>query len=98
MEIPEIWFLLGNHLHQDFMVDYPDFISGLMFIIQDFSPNQNIALHNFLLSLKEMSLSNQQLAEIWAKSGSQILIGDQNTQAIYDELLKAVELQLKKQT
>jgi len=94
MDIPEIWLYFGNSIHQDFMFDFPDLISGFVYIITDFSPEQTIQLHDFLLELKKLPLDNRQLSNIWEQSGTQILIGEKNTSLIFDELLKIVELQI----
>src|SRR6056297_2112207 len=45
---PTSWRKLGKHLHQDFLIEYPDFYSGISKLIMELSPSQSAEIERFL--------------------------------------------------
>lgn len=92
---PEVWKKLGNYLHQDFMLDYPDFWSG----IEDFASGLGSAEQEQLIQFLESLVRNEQpggaLKKVWLKSGAQVLVAAASTKEFYVELLQHVRNQMR---
>ena len=95
MEFPEIWLFFGAQIHQDFLIDYPDFLSGIFDLLNDLTENQRVELYEFLKDVKSSGYSNQQLLKIWEGSGAEIFVVSEKINLLFDEIYKATEGKVK---
>ena len=95
MELPEIWLFFGAQIHQDFLIDYPDFLSGISDLLDDLTASQRVELYEFLRDIKSNGYSNQQLAKVWGGSGAEIYIVGERFDLFFDEIYKVVEKSVK---
>lgn len=86
IEIPEIWSYFGTQIHQDFLDIYPDFWSSIEDLLQDMSKAQRSELDDYLIELELNSYSNQQLLEIWKKSGSQLYVTSEHMGLLFNNI------------
>lgn len=91
--VPEVWKKLGKYLHQDYMLDYPDFWSG----IDDFSSGLDSPDQERLIQYLESLVNNEHpggtLKKVWRESGSQIAVAAASTREFYVDLLNHVRCQ-----
>ena len=73
-DIPEVWYTFGGLIHQDFLADHPDVISGFRLILDDFSTNDQLQLLHFLQSILGNDLSAVEQVAVWEVSGSSISV------------------------
>lgn len=95
MEINETWTLFGALIHQDFLLDYPDFYSGVMEVIKNFSPQQKEEIYFILQNLVTCDYSPAELSEIWRKSGAEIFVMDDEIKKFLSEILSAASNEIK---
>lgn len=96
IEIAQIWLLLESQVHQDFLLVYPDLMTGLTAIIESMSMAQKLELQAFLQDVSAADLSRGELLDLWRKSGSEYLILEKSKiDGFYSELLRAVQQSLK---
>lgn len=74
MSIPEVWLSFGIFLHQDFIVMYPDFFSGVVEFAQGLSSAERYEFKTFISEVVSADLSKQELYDLWEKSGSQLRV------------------------
>lgn len=91
MELPDIWLLFGAYIHQDFLLDHPDFVSGIREIVGSFSEDQRSQLLTYLAGLVDSSRSGQELAEIWRASGASFLVADDDAREFLRSLILTIE-------
>lgn len=85
---PEVWKKLGRYLHQDFMLDYPDFWSGIDSFISELDATEQARLIQFLEALVENEQPGGVFKKVWAKSGAQIYVAAATPRDFYVELLE----------
>ena len=95
MEISEIWLFLGMQIHQDFLIDYPDFFSGVIEVMNDLSYEDRVKLSNYLSDIQSQNLSNIELGKLWESSGSQIFMNGDSIELFYEKLANTVNDSLK---
>lgn len=93
MDIPEIWLFFGSQIHQDFLIDHPDFLTGIIELLGDFSSSQKVELLKFLNHIHSSNLSNLELSEVWRNSGSEIFVSGEKIDLLFDELFLIVKKQ-----
>jgi len=81
---PEIWFELGNYSHQNFLIQFPDFKSGIIDFCRDLPADQVNELYLFIDRVLEANYDGDKLAEIWEDSGAQILFEAQSAEAAFE--------------
>lgn len=91
MEILEIWVFMGSHIHQDFLLDYPDFFSGISAIVRDLSAAQKEDLYSFLKELTSSKYTAKEQLEIWSKSGAEFFVTESQISDFLSEVFKTVE-------
>ena len=87
---PVVWRKLGGYLHQDYMLDFPDFWSGIDAFSSDLSKAERIELIRFLRPLVENEQPGGHLKKLWKNSGAQINITRVKPKELFEELLKRV--------
>ncbi|MCG8587803.1 MAG: hypothetical protein MJE66_00780 [Proteobacteria bacterium] len=91
MEIVEVWLLLGAQIHQDFLEDYPDLISGLRFVFASMSDVQRSDLLSFLMEVTEGKPSAGELAKVWYASGADLYVQESDVQRFFELLLSELK-------
>ncbi len=91
MDHPEIWIRLCTHIHQDFLVIYGDYESGIseFSAVEDF--RDRIALTRHIRALVDSDLTEDQLLEMWDQSGAQIGPANGSMRAFLTMLLDLLE-------
>lgn len=92
---PDIWFELGSYIHQDFLLQFTDFKSGILDFCSDLSADQIDELYAFVQGVINANYSGDQLAEVWEGSGAQILFHPQSSEAAF-EVMQAALRQCRK--
>ena len=91
MSMPEVWFLFGANIHQDFLLDYPDFVSGILAIVQDLNSEQLKELFLFVHELIESDHTLRHKCEIWDKSGTMISVTPSEINMLLSEVYSVVK-------
>jgi len=84
---PAAWKKLGESIHQDFMLDYPDFWSGIDQFAKDITKEEREELIMFLTPLVENEQPGGSLKRIWENTGSEIIITRIKPKELFTELL-----------
>jgi len=84
---PAVWKKLGESIHQDFMLDYPDFWSGIEEFAKDISKEEREDLIQYLRPLVEIDQPGGHLKRIWKNTGAQIIITRIKPKEFFAELL-----------
>ncbi|MDF1846706.1 MAG: hypothetical protein P1U69_05870 [Parvibaculaceae bacterium] len=95
MEITDIWIRFGEHIHQDFLIDFPDFFSGIPDILRNCSAEQKQELQLFLKELMSANISSDERLEAWLASEANIFVTTDQIDAFIQEIAKTVEKDLK---
>ena len=74
LDIPEVWYTFGGLIHQDFLVNHPDVISGFRLILGDLPVEDQLQLLRFIQSILGNDLSAVEQVAIWEESGSSISV------------------------
>lgn len=86
MEVAEIWLLLGLEVYLDFIVDNPDLLVGFRAIFDSFSLVQCHQLHEYLGDALRRPLSNYELTQLWASSGANLLVEEDDIRRFLEVL------------
>jgi len=86
LDTPEVWYSMGEYIHQDFLLQFPDFISGLRDFFGDASEEEVNDMRIFLNELKKLHYSDEQLERLWLNSGSNLVWDGAGVRAILGEL------------
>ena len=92
--MPTVWKKMGEHLHQDYLYDHPDFYSGITEFAEDLSSSERKELRQFLVYLTENEFAGGVLKRVWAETNGYIGIrprGKDKWKDLYIELLRAVD-------
>ena len=84
---PEVWKKLGETIHQDFMLDYPDFWSGIEQFANDITKEEREDLIKYLRPLVENEQPGGLLKRIWGNTGAEIIITRIKPKEFFAELL-----------
>ena len=76
MTIPDVWLSFGIFLHQDFLLMYPDFFSGILEFANSLPQSQREEFVLLISDLANSDMSKQEIYEFWNKSGTQLIIDD----------------------
>ena len=87
---PKVWKKLGGYIHQDYMLDHPDFWSGIEEFRNSLSKAEKIELIQFLRSLVENEQPGGNLKKVWKNSGAQIFMSRVKPSEFFQELLSRV--------
>lgn len=87
---PKVWKKLGGYLHQDYMLEYPDYWSGIDEFRSNLSDAERVELIQFLRPLVENEQPGGALKRVWKNSGAQIFIARVKPKEFYQELLRRV--------
>lgn len=74
MQIVEAWLIFGAHIHQDFLLDYPNFIEGVDYILSNMTALETQQLKDFLGTVLNSNVSESEMLDLWQKSGTEILV------------------------
>jgi len=94
MEIPAVWIFFGEYIHQDFLLDYPDFLSGIKFILHDMTTNQRLELLQFLSHINGNEYQKDELIKIWNSSTAQLVFTIDDISRLFSELFKIVNISI----
>ncbi|BFM13928.1 hypothetical protein R50073_01110 [Maricurvus nonylphenolicus] len=95
IELREVWLKFGTCIYQDFFAIHSEFYDGILFALEGLSNSEKFELLNFVQSALRGNPSNQDLIDLWGKSGaSDSLVSDQMS-IIYEVILKAIEASIK---
>ena len=96
VDIPRIWTELGEQVHQDFVHEQEDLLVGFREIFDAFSASQRSELRDFLGSARVREMPAAQLAELWSRSGADLVIVDVgDTPLFYRMLLEELEASME---
>lgn len=87
----ESWAVFGKHIHQDFLIDHPDFFSGLPFVWKNVPHSLR---QEFIISLRQVLSSGARgpaLAKLWRDSGAQIFVPDHQIKNFLQQVLVKIE-------
>ena len=87
----EILKLFCTHIHQGFLTDFPDFFSGVTYILNDFTNDQISMLHASLTELNTSGYTNSEKVRTWENAGAQFSVSAKQISAFLDEILKTIE-------
>ena len=82
MVIPKVWILFGTFLHQDFLLMYPDFFSGIADFAKGLSPSELQEFKLFISEVVRRDLDSNELQGLWSKSESQLVIDNPSAMII----------------
>ena len=94
VSIPPVWKKLGEHLHQDFLLDHPDFNSGIAEFASDLSDEELQELRDFLKHLTENEFAGGVLKRVWAETDGYVGLaprGNAKWRDIYLEMREVVD-------
>lgn len=91
MQAPDIWIQFGEHIHQDFLDDYPDFVSGIADILRNFSAEQRQELHLFLKELLGADISPDEKLDTWWATEADIFVVTDQIDDFLKQIAKTVE-------
>lgn len=87
---PEVWKKLGGYLHQDYMLMYPDFWSGISEFSASLNCNERDELITYLTLLTTVELPGGELKKRWRNSGAQIVLRRGKPKEFFLQLLEKV--------
>lgn len=92
-KIPEVWIGLGQRLHQDYLVTYPDFWTGIDEFVSELPDHERCELVSFLRHVMEGEPDNGSLRKVWKASGAQVVLAGRGAalKRFFIELLAHVE-------
>lgn len=76
MDAPDVWFALGDQIHQDYLLLYPDFFSGIVEFYLSLSDVEKSTLVDYIDYLLAADFSNRELTNLWSSSGSSYILED----------------------
>lgn len=91
VEAPEVWFLFGSFIHQDFLTDYPDIVSGIEYIYYLLSNSDKEKLFLFLEELQNGEYSWEYKLKLWEESGAQFTVAGKDIDLLYNEVFKTIQ-------
>lgn len=95
---PEIWFELGSYIHQDFLIHFPDFKSGIFDFCRDLPRHKVEELSIFVGGVLAENYSGEQLADIWNDNGSNLLFEPDSAGAGWGMVEDAITMCLSNKT
>ena len=88
----EIFTLFVSYIHQDFLIDYPDFYPGISEILGYMSQEERSSLIGFINNLEEAELTDKELADLWNNQNSGVIITQQDATAFFEKLIQQIRL------
>lgn len=88
---PQAWKVFGSHIHQDFLLEYPQFFEGLSMVYRCLKEPEQRALLAYLTQLTNESIDPSVKAKAWAESGSEILIAVSQVDEFLLQVLAALQ-------
>lgn len=86
-QIPKSWTFLGEQIHQDFLIDYPDFWSGVVEIFAGLDAKERQELIRFIhRGIAKEKEKPGMLKKLWFRSGAQVGFQSKNPVAFYLEM------------
>jgi len=95
MEITDLWIQFGQHIHQDFLIEFPDFFSGIAFVLTNFSVEQKQELLLFLKELLSADLTPDQKLDIWLASEASFFVSTEQIDVFLRQLAEIVDKDLE---
>lgn len=89
--LPEIWFELGSYIHQDFLVQFPDFKSGIVDFCSSQTSQDLETLKDFISELLAPNASNSRIAQVWSDGGAQVLVDEPSARDFVEAVQDALE-------
>lgn len=96
IEVPEVWLTFGMYIYQDFFAVHPELYEGIVFALEGLNTSEKYELLNFVSSTLRENPSNQDLIDLWVKSGASDILVSEQMKAVYEVLLKAIESSIQK--
>ena len=90
MIVEELWFKFGMMIHQDFLLDHPDFFSGIYDILQNFNFKEKELLHKYLIESIDLCKTNKCKLDIWINSGAEIIITEGQISDFFEKIIEIV--------
>jgi hypothetical protein len=94
MQAPPEWAKLGRRMHQDFLVEYPDFVGGFAALTRTFSADERRRLLDYLRYLSSTDLPGGEHKRRWDELGTDFSIrpsGKQTWRDFYHSILAAIQ-------
>lgn len=73
MHEPKAWKMLGEQLHQDFILIYEDFETGLTSLFEQFDERERAEIAEYLEYLRQPCITDEQRFSAWAATGAAFL-------------------------
>ncbi|HEX8902169.1 hypothetical protein [Vitreimonas sp.] len=83
MKAPEIWGRMGAYVHQDFLLQFPDLMSGLIDFLSEEPREQRAELHrycDFLLRRPET------IAAAWNSTDTNLLLNSVGAKQLVEDI------------
>lgn len=91
IEVPEVWILFGSFIHQDFLLDYPDIVSGIEYIYSVLSESDKEKLFTFLQEIQTGGYDWDYKLNIWNQSGAQFTVAGKDIDILFDEIFNTIQ-------
>ena len=97
IEVIDVWLIFGSHIHQDFLMEFPDFYSGIAVIFNDLSSRQQDDVYAFLKSVLESEYTPVEKLEIWNQSGAELFVTPHQIDDFLSKILDTFEAERLRQ-
>jgi len=91
LTVTETWLLFGSHIHQDFLLDHPDVLSGIKEVYTFLSKPEQDELYQILLEINNGEYSTGFKHKFWRKSGADFFVVGKGINALFAEALSAIQ-------
>lgn len=85
------WSAFGKQIHQDFLLDHPDFFSGLPMVWQSVPQPLRKEVIVFLRAALESGARGAALSKLWQESGAEIFVPENQIAEFLRQILAAIE-------
>ncbi|WP_045859567.1 hypothetical protein [Teredinibacter purpureus] len=92
IDIPKVWLKFGLCIYQDFFSEHADFHEGILFALEGLSSSEKEMLMSFIRHVLNESPSNQDLINLWGKSGASDTLVSNQMNVIYEAMLEIIKL------
>jgi len=94
LDIPEVWYTFAELFHQDFLVEHPDFVTGLRLVLEGLSADSRLDLLQFLQTILGSGMSSAELVAIWEGTETSIIVPGDDIEKFFQLIASELESSL----
>lgn len=91
LEVTETWLQFGSHIHQDFLLDHPEFLSGIQEVYTFLTEHEKEELYQIFLEINNGSYDTTFKENYWEKSGADFFIVGEGINAFFEQALGVIQ-------